>query len=272
MPLLFTSYLCLKLLAYMIRLSSVLSLITISMLLASCGINSEFMFQPPKDYVFDQPVIDSTSIDYRIQPNDLITFDIYTNEGAFMIEASTSSIDASSNIRKSNWEYLVNSNGYVEFPVIGFQKISGLTIAQAQSFVEELFTPQFNRPYVQLRVLNRRAIIFTSPAGGGAIIELGAQSINVIEAIAKAGGLGSYAKSDDVMLFRKNEQGERDVYHIDLSSIDGIQYANMSVEAGDIIYVQSRLRISQQVSAELRSWISILSAALIIITVQSRLR
>jgi polysaccharide export outer membrane protein len=242
------------------------------MLLASCGINSEFMFQPPKDYVFDQPVIDSTSIDYRIQPNDLITFDIYTNEGALMLEAGTSSIDAQSTIRKANWEYLVNSQGFVEFPVIGFQKISGLTIAQAQSYVEELFTPQFNRPYVQLRVLNRRAIIFTSPAGGGNVLELGAQSISVIEAIAKAGGLGTYAKSDDVMLFRKNEQGERDVYHIDLSTIEGIRYANMSVEAGDVIYVQSRLRIGQQLSMEVRGWLTVLSAMALFLTLQARIR
>jgi polysaccharide export outer membrane protein len=230
------------------------------------------MFQPPKDYVFDEPVIDSTSIDYRIQPNDLITFELYTNEGALMLEAGTSSIDAQTSIRKSNWEYLVNSQGYVEFPVIGFQKISGLTIAQAQDFVEELFTPQFNRPYVQLRVLNRRAIIFTSPAGSANLLDLGAQSMSVIEAIAKAGGLGSYAKSNDVMLFRKNEQGERDVYHIDLSTIDGIRYANMSVEAGDVIYVQSRLRIGQQLSMELRGWITVISAIALVLTIQARIR
>jgi polysaccharide export outer membrane protein len=255
---------------HMNRLSNLLALLVISMLFASCGLNSEFLFKTPKDFVFDVPVIDSSSIDYRIQPNDVITFEIFTNEGAVMLEGSTSTVDAQA-AREANIKYLVNSQGYVEFPIIGLNKLSGLTIAEAQDYVESLYTPQFNRPYVQLKVTNRRAIIFTSPAGTGAVLQLGEESISVVEALAKSGGLGQYGKADDIKLIRKVDSGERMVYHIDLSTIDGLRYADMSVEAGDIIYVQPRSRISQQASAEARSWTFLISGVILLLTLPQRL-
>jgi len=256
----------------MLRCKRFLFVFILSVLLSSCGINSEFMFQAPKEFVYDVPVIDSSSIDYRIQPNDVINFEIFTNEGALMIEVSTSSVETKSTYRVGNIEYLVNSQGFVEFPVIGMQKISGLSIAEAQDYIEDLYTPQFNRPYVQLKVMNRRAIVFTSPAGEGQVLQLGAESISVIEALAKSGGIGQFAEADNIKLFRKSESGERLTYHIDLSTIDGIRYADMSVEAGDIIYVQTRKRIGQQVSAEARSWIFLLTGAALVLNFQNRLQ
>ena len=255
----------------MTRFFNLIGVLVISILFASCGINSEFMFKTPKDFVFDVPVIDSSSIDYRIQPNDVISFEIYTNEGALMLEASTSSVDAQSGVRAANIEYLVNSQGFVEFPSIGMHKVSGLSIAEAQNYIEDLYTPQFNRPFVQLKVLNRRAIVFTSPAGSGSVLQLGKESISVVEALAKSGGLGQYGKADDIKLIRKVESGERMVYHIDLSTIEGLRYADMSVEAGDIIYVQPRTRISQQLSAEARSWTFLITGIIALIAIPQRL-
>ena len=256
----------------MLRFKGFLFVAVLSALMSSCGINSEFMFKTPKEYVFDVPVIDSSSIDYRIQPNDVISFELFTNEGALMIEVSTSSAETQSTLRTANIEYLVNSQGFVEFPVIGMQKLSGLNVAEAQDFIEDLYTPQFNRPYVQLKVMNRRAIIFTSPAGDGQVLQLEAESISVIEALAKSGGIGQYAEADNIKLFRKTESGERLSYHIDLSTIDGIRYADMSVEAGDIIYVQSRKRIGQQISTEVRSWVFLLSGIVLLLTLPQRIQ
>ena len=134
-----------------------------------------------------------------------------------------------------------------------------------------MYTPQFNRPYVQLKVMNRRAIIFTSPAGSGSVLQLGKESISVVEALAKSGGIGQYGKADDITLMRKMEGGERQVFHIDLSTIEGVRYADMSVEAGDIIYVQPRKRISQQVSAEARSWTFLISGVILLLTLPQRI-
>jgi hypothetical protein len=59
-------------------------------------------------------------------------------------------------------------------------------------------------------------------------------------------------------------------YHIDLSTIDGIRYADMSVEAGDIIYVQSRKRLGQQISVEIRSYVFLVSGIVLLLTLPQR--
>jgi polysaccharide export outer membrane protein len=89
--------------------------------------------------------------------------------------------------------------------------------------------------------------------------------------LAKSGGIGQYGKADDIKLMRKIEGGERQVFHIDLSTIEGVRYADMSVEAGDIIYVQPRKRISQQVSAEARSWTFLISGVILLLTLPQRI-
>ena len=254
-----------------VNLQRLLFFMVIVVSVTSCNLLSAVMFKPTKDYVFDVPVIDSSSIDYLIQPNDVISFELYTNEGSMMLEVSTSSVESQGSLRSSQAQYMVNSQGFVEFPVIGLQKVSGLNIAEAQQYIEHLYTPQFNRPFVQLTVLNRKAIVFASPAGQGFVLELGKANISVVEALAKSGGIGQYAKSDDIMLFRKLENGERLVYKIDLSTIEGIQFANMSVEAGDVIYVQTRKRIGQQLSMEVRSWLVVLSGIAVILTLRNSL-
>ncbi len=228
------------------------------------------MFQPPKEFVFDIPEVDSTTIDYAIQPNDIISFTIFTNEGAVMLESSTSTVESSNIGSAAGLIYAVDSRGYVEFPIIGFQKVGGLKLAEAQKFIEELYTPQFNRPFVQLKVVNRRIIVFTNPAGKGSVLKLGTESISVIEALAQAGGIGDDAKSNDIMLFRNDGTGKRMVYHIDLSRIEGIKYANMSVESGDIIYVQSRKLIARGIATETRSWMSLLIGITTLLTIQAR--
>lgn len=243
---------------------------SICILFASCGINSEFMFQTPKEFVYDVPEIDSSSIQYTIQPNDIISFNIFTNEGAVMLESSTSTVEVSNLGGAAALNYVVDSQGYVEFPVIGFQKISGMTLAEAQKYVEELYSPQFNRPYVQLGVVNRRVIVFSNPAGTGSVVKLGPESISVIEALAQAGGIGADAKAYDIKLFRNDGTGKRLVYHIDLSTVDGIKYANMSVESGDIIYVQSRRLVARNLALEVRSWLAILVGITTLITIQNR--
>lgn len=226
---------------------------------SSCTLNKEFMFKTDEDYVFDVPVIDSSSIDYKIQTNDVISFDLFTNDGAIMLEYTTSSVEAPRYAVGNSFQFTVNAQGFVEFPVIGMKEIVGMTIAEAQDFLEAEFDSQFNDPYVIVKVLNRRAIVFTAPAGSGSVIVLQNQGISIIEAIAMAGGLGKNGRADDIKVIRKVGK-EQEVYHIDLSKIDGIKYANMSVEAGDIIYVQQTRQLGKEITTDIQPYVAIISA------------
>lgn len=246
-------------------------LVGVTAILSSCRLKSEVMFKAPKDFVFNQLKFDSTDAEYRIQPNDVISFAIYTNEGAVILESSTGPTDSKSLGSMDFIDYVVDKEGYVEFPVIGMMKVSGLTILESQDFVEDEFEKMFNRPYVIIKVLNRHFVIFTSPEGTGQVVKLGSQYVSVVEAVALAGGLGTNAEANNIMLFRQ-ENGARTPYLIDLSTIDGIKYASSPVESGDIIYVNARPRIPFEITQELRPFLTLISSLSIALSLFSVLR
>lgn len=216
--------------------------------------------------MYDQIELDSMTINYRIQPNDIISFEIYTSEAALMLEVTTGPLNNISAVQKASIEYFVDSEGMVELPIIGRQMIAGLTVIEAQAKIEKLFESQFNNPFVQLKVLNRRVIVFPSPAGTGTVLELESQNISLLEALAKAGGIGEGAKAYDILLIR-NAIGERKVYHIDLSTIEGVEYAKLSLESGDIIYVQpNNMSVSMQLQTQVRPYTSLITSVLSILS------
>jgi polysaccharide export outer membrane protein len=232
----------------------------------SCNLLSEVMFKPPKDYVFDELVIDTSKTEYTIQPFDIISFAVFTNEGAIILEQSTGPAEARVATSSLPVDFTVNDQGEVEFPVIGVRKIGGLTIQEAQDFIEDEFEKMFNRPYVIIRVQNRQVVVFTSPDGTGRVVQLGGQYVSVVEAIARAGGIGPDAKAANIMLFR-NVGGKRVSYLIDLSKIDGIKYASAPVESGDVIYVQSRPNYPQRLAEQIRPFFVLLTGASVSLTI-----
>jgi|694.fasta_scaffold07452_6 polysaccharide export outer membrane protein len=233
--------------------------VVITVAFSSCSINKEFMFKTPEDYVFDVPVIDSSTIEYRIQPNDIILFEVYTNEGAMMLEFTTSGVESSGYKLGVGFQYTVDSQGMVEFPVIGKKVITGMTVQEAQDFIEDSYEFQFNGPYVVLKVMNRRAILFTSPAGNGKVVDLTNEGISIIEVLALGGGPGNNGDVSDIKVIRKVD-GKQQVYHIDLSTIDGIRYANMAVEAGDIIYVQQTRQLGGEIVQDIQPYFLLVSS------------
>lgn len=253
------------------KLQQCIFFVLIATSITSCYLRSEVMFKPPKEYVFDQLTIDTTNIEYTIQPYDIISFAVFTNEGAIILEQSTGPTDSRITTSSLPVDFTVNDDGEVEFPVIGVRKIGGLTIQQAQDYIEDEFEKMFNRPYVIIRVQNRQVVIFTSPDGTGRVVQLGEQYVSIVEAIARAGGLGSSAKAANIMLFR-NVNGQRVSYLIDLSKIEGIKYASAPVESGDVIYVQSRPEIPQRIAQEVRPFLILFTGTSVVLSILALLR
>ncbi len=228
------------------------------------------MFKTDKDYVFDQPIIDSSSIDYRLAATDVIAFDLYTNEGALMLQFTTSDLETPNYGGSRDFTFTVDADGFVEFPVIGRKYIVGYSIKELQDYLEELYSFQFNNPYAIVRVLNRRCIIFTGNGARGVVVPLENNGISVIEAIALAGGGQDMADISQVKLIRKIGE-EQNVYLIDLSTIDGIKYANMSVQAGDIIYIVPTPQVGREILQDVAPFTSVISSLVITYGILARL-
>ncbi|MES2587567.1 MAG: polysaccharide biosynthesis/export family protein [Bacteroidota bacterium] len=249
-------------------LSSLILLLAIT----SCGVNSNIMFKTPKggDYKYDSIPMKPLE-DYKISKDDKISFVISNNLGHKIIDNQTGVGGVNPTAMNSKeMEFLVKSDGFAELPVIGNVHVLGLTITQCQDTLAKLYAKEHQSPFVQVRVTNQRVIVFPGDGGDAKVIPLLNNNTTLMEAIAQAGGITERGKANTVKLMRKIK-GKREIYLIDLSRVEGLQYTDMIVQSNDYIYVEPNPRLAREVLAQIAPFVTILSSLVVVLTVLSRI-
>ena len=237
----------------------------IAAVLSSCSINKNIMFQTDTEYEFKKPDLDSTNKEYKLAPFDYITISLFTGDGAMILEYTTSGIERQPNYGGFDLYYILDKDGEVDLPVLGKTKLAGLSIPDAQKFLESKFI-NYNDPFCLVRVLNRRVMVFTGEGSVGAVVPLANQNISVLEAIALAGGIRERGNASKVKLIR-GKNGANEVYRLNLSTIEGVESAKMIVQAGDIIYVEPVPQITNEFVKDIAPLVSLVSSTLILFLV-----
>jgi polysaccharide biosynthesis/export protein len=222
------------------------------------------MFRTDQDYSFDTPKLDSSHKEFRLTSSDLLSVAVYTKEGEVIFEVTSSRERGAVTYDSKNF-FLVESDGMVELPVVGRVKAEGFTVQEFQAYLEGLFEARFVEPFCQVKVVNRRVIVFNGNASAGEVIVLENANMRLVEAIAAAGGLGTRANASKIKVIRK-EDGKDKIFLVDLSTIEGLDYANMIVQNGDVIYVESTKNLGKEVLTDTAPVVSILTSILIMIS------
>jgi len=247
--------------------------------LNSCNVNRDIMFKSKRDFVYDE-LPKQEDPEYRIVPNDIITVQVFSNDGFILIDMLAMAGDNSQQGQAGGanpmmmggqqflTQYFVDVDGFVKLPIVGKIKIAGYTIMEAETFIEKEFSKFYNRPFALVRVSNNRAFVFTGAGSAGAVVRFTNNNTTLIEVLAMSGGLAGRANAKRVKVFRKaeNELG-REIYQFDLSTIEGIKYADMIVQTNDVIYVEPMPIRARQIAADIAPYVSILSSVTLILAV-----
>ncbi len=234
--------------------------------LFSCSINSNIMFKEAKgDVLTSDSVPLLPKEDYRISVDDKITFSLATNNGKRIVEGM-SGVSDDTRTQLQIQEYIVRKSGVAELPIIGEVKIEGLTLAQCEDTLEKRFSVEYQEPFVQVRVTNQRVIVFPGNGSDAKVVPLMNNNTTLMEAIAQAGGITERGKARVVKVMRR-EGEQRMVYKLDLSTIEGLKYADMVVQGNDYIYVEPNPELARGIVREVAPILSIFSSALVVFTV-----
>lgn len=230
--------------------------------------NPSIMLRTPKDFQYDafpqQP--DSS---YRIAPNDRFSMQILGDGGELYLNLRR----GGQTMNFNQLDVLVEYDGMAKLPVLGRVPLEGLTTREAEIYIEDLFEQtEINRPYVTIHVTNRQVIIFPGTGSNAQVVPFARENMNLFEALAQVGGINTLGRADKIKLIRgefKNPQ----VYLIDLSTIDGMKHADLSLQANDVIYVEPRRRpvelFLQSIQPYLATLTALMSVATTIIVVQT---
>ncbi len=234
-------------------------LILLSCIMTSCGIfNSNEMFRVPADYKYSD--FKPNEQEYKIQPFDKLDIKIFYNNGVNLIELNQATIV------QNAFEYDVEYDGQVKLPSLGRVSLEGLTVRQAEDFLEKKYKDFIVEPFVKINVTNKRVIVFVNGATSGRVLTLKNDNYSLIEALAESGGISDFTKSYRIKLLRGN-MNNPEIYLFNLQKVSNMKNANFVLQANDIIYVEARPRYASKVLSEITPYLSLLSSALLVYSI-----
>lgn len=191
------------------------------------------MFKVPDGYKLSQSV-NTAEKNYLIQKNDLLTLEVYANNGERIIDPDdrlNETLPANTTVTTEVNQYLVDIKGNVKLPLLGEISLAGLTIREAEGILQSQYEAFYTKPFVVLKNTAKRVIVLGEP--GGMVVPLPYDNMDLIEVLALAGGIKKEGKASNIRVMRADE-----VFLIDLQTIEGFKKGNMIMEPGDIVYIE----------------------------------
>lgn len=186
--------------------------------------------------------------DARIMPKDILMITVNTvnpeASAPFNLVVSASLRSGTGNQSMSSnralQTYLVDNEGCIEFPVVGTLKVGGLTKSECEQLIHDKIRRFLNAeetPIVTVRMSNYKISVLGEVSRPG-MFTVGNEKINIFEALAQAGDLTIYGVRDNVKLIREDENGQKNVYTLNLNDAEIINSPYYYLQQNDIIYVE----------------------------------
>jgi polysaccharide export outer membrane protein len=253
----------------MIKKSEIFLLIFGLVLFSSCVSKKDVLyFQYDK---IDQSKV-SNSYKTIIKPDDVlqITITALDNEAVkpFNLSAVTYSTSSNSAIGAAQQQtYLVDTNGEIEFPVLGKLKVGGLTREEGIDLLKNKLSPDYIlNPNINIRISNYKITVLGDVRMPGSY-NIPNERITILEAIGLAGDLNLSGKRNNVMVNRE-EDGKKVQYRVNLLSNNIFTSPVYYLQQNDVVYVEQNYARIQSASSNSNTslFISVASVLVILIT------
>lgn len=134
--------------------------------------------------------------------------------------------------------YLVDKDGYIDFPQLGSIKVQGMTRSALTGYIkEQLISKGFvNDPIVTVQFLNFKVSVMGEVTRPGTF-DVTSDRITLFDALSRAGDLTIYGKRENVKVIRE-ENGERMVATLDLRNDEILTSPYYYLRQNDIVYVE----------------------------------
>ena len=207
--------------------------------------------------------------DARIMPKDLLTITVSTTDpkAATPFNLSvTNTLNSTGTLYTgagSLQTYLVDNDGFINFPVVGQLKVGGMTKRQCESFIREKILPYMAKtenPIVTVKMASFKVTVAGEVKSPG-VFNVDQEKISVIEALARAGDLTIYGRRENVLLIREDATGKKTTHRLNLNDANLINSPYYYLQQNDYIYVEPN-KVQAQNSAigpSVTIWFSVLS-------------
>ena len=191
-----------------------------------------------------------------IQKNDLLSITVSSPnaKASEFFNLSNSTVQTVNYTTTQATGFLVNQDGYIEFPMLGKIKAAGMRKKQLKEKIAAALAENklLVDPLVAIRYLNFKVTVLGEVANPS-VINVPDERISLLQALGLAGDMTIYAKRDNVMLLRE-EEGKRTVKRLNLNSKDLLTSPYYYLKSNDIVYVEPN-KAKVTAASNTRAWL-----------------
>ena len=211
------------------KLSRILIAGAVAATLAGCTTAREmsYLLDLEKNVAYEAPA----APELLIQPGDRLGISVSSDDARLAAPFNPGTEEGSS--------YMVDSRGNISFPVIGDMQVEGKTIGEVKSDIAGRISGlgYIKEPVVNVALTNFSVTVIGNI--GNSVLNVEGSSINLLQAIARSGGITPNSKIKDVVVVR-TENGTRTAYSVNLQKKELFGSPVFYLRQNDIIYVQPK--------------------------------
>lgn len=250
-------------------MKKILLMAMLALALASCNTSKKIVYF--QDIQVNRPEAITEARDITVQPKDQISILVSSKDPQLAALFNLPRVQyrvGDNNMQNTNGDvsgYTLDTEGYIDFPVLGRLYVAGMTKSEIASYIKKRLMDEnlINDPVVTVEFMNLYYSILGEVNSPGKYM-ITKDQITLLEAISMAGDLTIYGKRDAVFVVRE-EDGQRVTHWVDLRTQDLFHSPIYYLKQNDVIYVQpNKVRAGQSTINEnsvksVSLWISIAS-------------
>lgn len=188
------------------------------------------------------------SVEPTVMPGDMLYINVSGpddeavkpfNKSQYLIQSNSSNNMSITNGENSMLFYLVDNNGFIEFPLLGKLRVGGMTKSATEEYIASQIYPRYLtiKPGVEVRFQNFHVYTMGEVNSPGQVKASNGR-LNLLEALAQSGDLTIKGRRDNIMIVRTNADGSRSVKTVNLNDRNLLVSPDFNLQQNDVIYVE----------------------------------
>lgn len=219
------------------RLSKILFLSLMVLAAVSCSTPKEISyFQDLQPGISELTITDPVEI--KVRPKDKLSILVNSQDQKLNELFNLQNTGGNTSSNRIELGYTVDTQGFINFPVLGKVKVDGMTREQiAEHLTEQIKERELIKdPVVTVEFLNLGVSVLGEVNNPGRI-KIDRDNMTILDALSEAGDLTIYGKREKVLVLRQ-ENGKQRVYGVNLCSADHIYTSPVYyLQQNDVVYV-----------------------------------
>ena len=180
--------------------------------------------------------INNRNTTYHLQPGDQLYIKVHSVDQKTSRLFQTDFPNAMTATYQNLNSYRIEEDGYINFSFIDKVYVKGLTVKEVNDLLQKTVNEYFKEATVVVQLVNYRVSVLGEVGSPGTFIIKNKQ-INILQAVAQAGGTTNFGNIRKVKLVRQTLQGS-EMYYLDLTDNGVLQSDQFYLMPNDVVYIE----------------------------------